>query len=219
MTTEHQRYVAAVQAFRDKYFALPGDMRNATAFWGSAGGDGFNATCTAVATTLPTTCNGNGDGRIESGGDTYSESYRAWEHLANAGLIEGSFTGAAGSPGAGGYADATRGVNQPASRISQGAWTLWTIYPWTTFGKEGLSLWFGADGSTGNAYSFYPILTAEEAWNIDTKMDDGRPAFGKVSTGDNTSYAPSCTASATAATAEYLVASPGNLCMLIFWMQ
>ena len=34
VSTEFQRYVAAVNTFRDKYFMLPGDMSNATAFWG-----------------------------------------------------------------------------------------------------------------------------------------------------------------------------------------
>src|SRR5438552_4058186 len=45
VTTEFSRYLAAVQSFKDKYFALPGDMANATAFWGIAGGTGSDATC------------------------------------------------------------------------------------------------------------------------------------------------------------------------------
>ena len=45
VATESQRYMAALNSFRDKYFALPGDMANATAFWGAQ-----NAT--------PATCHG-----------------------------------------------------------------------------------------------------------------------------------------------------------------
>jgi type II secretory pathway pseudopilin PulG len=217
VTTEYQRYATAIHTFRDKYFALPGDMRNATAFWNSAGGDGFNLACTAVATTLPTTCNGNGDGSIWSGGDTISETYRAWEHMANAGLIEGTYTGAADTAG---YADATRGINQPASKLSQGAWTLWTIYSWGTFGKAGTSLWLGADIVSGQAYSFYPLLTPEEAWNIDTKTDDGRPGYGKITTTDSAnSYGPACTGSATASTAQYQLNNTAKLCNQIFWLE
>ena len=35
VTTEYSRYTAATYSFRDKYFALPGDMSNAESFWGS----------------------------------------------------------------------------------------------------------------------------------------------------------------------------------------
>jgi hypothetical protein len=34
ITTDYNRFITASQTFRDKYFALPGDMRNATRFWG-----------------------------------------------------------------------------------------------------------------------------------------------------------------------------------------
>ena len=34
VVTEFQTYQTAVMTFRDKYFALPGDMTNATDFWG-----------------------------------------------------------------------------------------------------------------------------------------------------------------------------------------
>ena len=43
VTTQFANYRAAVFTFRDKYFALPGDMANASAFWGSAGGTGADA--------------------------------------------------------------------------------------------------------------------------------------------------------------------------------
>jgi len=40
VTTEFNAYQTAANTFKDKYFAIPGDMTNATDFWGSAGGDG-----------------------------------------------------------------------------------------------------------------------------------------------------------------------------------
>src|SRR4051812_28937287 len=61
ITTEQNRYVTATHTFRDKYFALPGDMTNATAYWGTSGN------CPGLAAqgnTTPATCNGNGDGKI-----------------------------------------------------------------------------------------------------------------------------------------------------------
>jgi prepilin-type N-terminal cleavage/methylation domain-containing protein len=91
ITTEFQNYQASVMTFRNKYMALPGDMVNATSFWASAGGTGADAICFAVESTGAETCNGNGDGSIGELGAP-SERYRFWQHLANAGLVQGSYT-------------------------------------------------------------------------------------------------------------------------------
>lgn len=65
VTTEYNRYVTAVQSFRDKYFALPGDMNNAAAFWGAADGStGNTAACVTTASTSTATCNGDGNGIV-----------------------------------------------------------------------------------------------------------------------------------------------------------
>ena len=90
LTTEYQRYFAAVSTFRDKYFALAGDMTNATSFWGKD--TTSTAQCTSDSGTggTPGTCNGNGDGWI---GTDLRENYRAWQQLSLAGLIEGNYVG------------------------------------------------------------------------------------------------------------------------------
>src|SRR5262249_43036826 len=118
VTTEYSRYFAATRAFRDKYFAIPGDMPNATSFWGIAGGTGSDATCQTTVSTDTKTCNGDGDGRVV----TYSgsmEQYRFWQHLANAGLIEGTYKG---------VVDATiavvPGQQAPGSKLSSAVWWL-----------------------------------------------------------------------------------------------
>lgn len=36
--TDAARYLTAINSFRDKYFALPGDMANAVKFWGAQAG-------------------------------------------------------------------------------------------------------------------------------------------------------------------------------------
>lgn len=82
ITTEYNRYIAAAQTFRDKYFALPGDMANATAFWGAA--HATPATCKTTASSSALTCNGNADGFIQGVVATSNESFRFWQHLANA---------------------------------------------------------------------------------------------------------------------------------------
>lgn len=116
VTSDQQRYKTAINTFRDKYSALPGDMRNATAFWGKD-----NALCSTQTGTVavPGTCNGNNNGIWDL---DMVENYRAWQHLSNAGVIEGSYSGyvtpalATTSP--------TIGTDVPASKMANKYWIL-----------------------------------------------------------------------------------------------
>ena len=119
VTNDFTRYVTATHTFRDKYFSIPGDMTNATKFWGAA--DPTPATCRALTTpsTGTATCDGNGNGTILTPGDatTFFEMHRFWQHLAHAGLIEGTYTGVtavAAQPG-----KVIPGTNAPLSRLSK----------------------------------------------------------------------------------------------------
>ncbi len=178
VTTEFAAFQAAVNTFRDKYFALPGDMTNAEDFWGTM----TNCGAASPSGTGTQTCNGDGDGTIDdaAAASQTGENFTFWQHLANAGLIEGSYTGIAG-PGS--VIDVEFGQNTPRAKVSNSGWAVGTlgIFPgnadmyatdygsYFTFGTETTS------GSNGN-----PTITPEEAWNIDTKVDDGRPGYGKV---------------------------------------
>lgn len=176
VSTEYQRWVSAANSFRDKYFALPGDMTNATKFWGDD-----NAVCpTADPNGTPGTCNGNGNGLIQLAGISPYEQHRIWQQLALAGLIEGSYTGVAGP---GGASHVVVGQNAPKSRFGNNGWGIeaYADYAgdsgWYAF-KYGNVLTTGGQGATENPTN--ATFTPEEAWNIDTKLDDGRPAYGKV---------------------------------------
>jgi hypothetical protein len=178
VVTEFQSHQTAVQSFRDKYFAIPGDMRNASDFWGYPGGNAAN--CPATAGTGTETCNGNGDGVLNSGSaNQYGEHYLFWQHMANAGLVEGNYTGRVGSGGS--YASVP-GTNVPASKLGNAGWTadndasngnssMYTV-------AYGNVLKFGGVMSGGTTQA--AILTPEEAWGIDKKVDDGLPARGKL---------------------------------------
>jgi type II secretory pathway pseudopilin PulG len=72
---------AAYVAFRDRYRALPGDYGGASANIPNCG------SC----------ADGNNDGQILLAGGS-DESIAAWEHLAKAGFIGGSYTYSAGDP-------------------------------------------------------------------------------------------------------------------------
>jgi prepilin-type N-terminal cleavage/methylation domain-containing protein len=211
ITTEYSRYVTATQTFRDKYFALPGDMTNATSFWNAA--HATPATCYTTASSTALTCNGDGNGLIYPNAGS-NETYRYWQHLANAGLIEGSYDGI--EHGANSYSSTT--ANSPRSKISNGLWFVWH---WGTIVGDA-NLFAGnydnffelgqivADGDPSN-----PIIKPEEAWNIDTKIDDGKPGLGKLVV----RYWSTCTNAATkddGATAAYLLTSSAVGCTLIF---
>jgi prepilin-type N-terminal cleavage/methylation domain-containing protein len=175
LSTETSRYETAFYSFRDKYFALPGDMANATSFWGK---DNTNCTGDTGTAATPGTCNGTGDGIID---DISSEGFRAWQHLATAGLIEGSYTGGSASTYGTTY-NAAIGTNIPASKLSNvGHFIDWRVA--ATYGKY-QSIHVLAIGTinviaANNIRTTGSFLSAEESWNIDTKLDDGKADSGK----------------------------------------
>ncbi len=181
VSSEYNRYTAALHTFRDKYFALPGDMTNATSFWGKSA-----ALCNADAgaAQVPGTCNGNGDGWMIANAvaNTKSEIFANWQQLALAGLIEGTYDGISG-PGTGHTSLAS---NSPKSRFGSGYWMLYSYGSVTFTGNASIydgrydKNYFGVGGLMPNTSAEEPIIKAEELWNIDTKLDDGKPGQGKV---------------------------------------
>ncbi|MBN8543813.1 MAG: prepilin-type N-terminal cleavage/methylation domain-containing protein [Alphaproteobacteria bacterium] len=210
VTAEYQRYAAAVNTFRDKYFALPGDMANAQNFWGVA--HATPATCVTTVGTGTQTCNGDGNGRIDISAGS-REPFRAWQHLANAGLIEGTYTGTVTLP------------TWPSSKISNNS--TWGMGNWNYTGSL---YWFDGDygnvlyNGANNAGTTIGNVNPSEAWNIDTKMDDGLPAQGKLwggGWGSGMSTAGTfCTTAASSATltATYLLSNNNKDCMFV-WRQ
>lgn len=181
VTTEAQRYITVTQAFRDKYFSIPGDFPDATRFWTRMNSNADCVTNSSASVGTPGACDGNGaDGIHSTGASQVGEPQQFWRHLALAGLIEGSYTGIAGS---GGGWHCTIGSSCPGSKLNAGGWGQDTL---NTYGGD--SSWFS--GTYGNIFVFgaqtateYPsaaVLRPEEAWNIDTKMDDGKPGQGRV---------------------------------------
>ncbi|WP_197051962.1 prepilin-type N-terminal cleavage/methylation domain-containing protein [Sphingomonas sp. 35-24ZXX] len=214
--TEYARWVSATQTFRDKYFALPGDLTNATSFWGLAGGDGRNAACNNAVTNSTATCNGNGNGLIATTGA--NENTLFWQHQSNAGLIEWKPI----------KASTCCEVNQslPASRLSQGSWFI---------GGFSAPVSGSANAFDGvyapNAFSFshrpnnstvQGVLAPEEAWNIDIKMDDGIIHSGRYVANWSAVFSRSGVACSTAASAAdfnatYNLSNQSKDC--IFWFR
>ena len=229
--TEQQQYQTAVMVFKDKYLALPGDMDNATAFWGlsSSGCPAHVAGHVLVEGTCDSGGVGTGtihDGLINAPGThayNSKELFWAWHHLSLAGLVEGSYTGysAAGHV----YMDAVAGVNVPASKL--GGDSGWCF---NATGSDNGSGWnfavnftnsIGIGGTFGEGDASYcggSEFLPEEAWNIDKKVDDGMPARGKVIAGPITRCTNAWT-STTDYNAEYSLSgqfSESKYCMLNF---
>lgn len=230
--SEYDRYAKALQQFQDKYNSLPGDMANATGLWGVMAGCPTPAYA-ATPPTTPNTCNGNGDGKIgfsasngnifaaaPVSGVMYYETRTAWQHLANAGLIDGRYTG---RPGNGAQANsAVPGLNAPSSEISPAGWSI-TEYRNTAGGTDSwpdnyghiLSLGAVKDGwLTAN-----PAITPSEAAQIDMKIDDGAAGTGKVrvwrppALGNN-----NCASDVSQSSATYLSTNTTVLCSIFFLM-
>lgn len=167
---QRDRYTTAVNQFRDRFDALPGDFRRATEVWGAA------ADCNVAEAGKPT-CNGNGDGQIGSGNLTAQqaeddESFRLWQHLANAELVEGAFNG----------------IDQlPGTPVKGASWGVRYTGTTTTGnnryfnGQYGHMLGFSLDPHFYTHYaSAVGYLTPQELSNLDQKFDDGQPAKGNL---------------------------------------
>ncbi|AIF81604.1 prepilin-type N-terminal cleavage/methylation domain-containing protein [endosymbiont of Acanthamoeba sp. UWC8] len=160
--TEANEYMEAINLFEQKYGNLPGDIPTASDLWGT--------TCDAT----PSNCNGNGDGVIYySSSLLKNEAMRAWQHLSLAGMIRGSYTGIAS------IANQTDiGVNAPESKYSNGGWSIYYHQPYNPPYDTGQSLIIGmfqANSLPGNS-----LIIPLDAYNIDTKIDDGLPRTGLV---------------------------------------
>lgn len=205
-----QNYQHALKQFSDKYNELPGDMYDATNFWGVNPGG-----CPAPASTAPQTgtCNGHsatvrptagydaaaGDGKIaprdfDNGAPAtdFTETFLAWQQLYDAGMISQAMTGTQGPTGS---MDAQPGLNVPQGYQPNVGYMLYYLRC-TGFSDSGASsntctnayfpaqyghiLEVGMRGGAANDYTHNPAFTTQEAATADTKIDDGQPGSGKL---------------------------------------
>ena len=215
--TDFTQYKSAANQFKDKYLALPGDFNEATALWGEDA-----AACnTAAADGTPGTCNGNGSGAANPAtavGGT-GEIFQFWKQLQLEGLIQGNYTGLNGATtGCNVNFCVIVGQNVPEAGLESAGWLLYY-----DGNQSGNTTWF--DGAYGHAlrlggqasltWNSTNVLTAKELWSIDTKMDDGRPAYGTVRSYSGT-LRPDCATSDTEATAEYELTLSTKGCVGVF---
>jgi len=216
IVTEYENYQSAFRIFQDKYSALPGDMSDATAFWGTA------TNCPGDDTTPSNdekTCNGNGNGIIEyhySAAVPSTELHRAWQHLSNAKLISGHYTGVQATSA---NIRTFSYENSPSSKFKNSIWTCVSyghrpstdLYWW----EGNYNNQLGFRGTTASGFDSVKLSPAD-ARNIDIKLDDGKPQYGKVRTMRKNLH-PSCTTTNVEATTDYdLTSNVTDACQLLF---
>jgi prepilin-type N-terminal cleavage/methylation domain-containing protein len=220
--TELTRFQTVMASFKDKYFYLPGDIPNATSFWGFAdGGDGLGLDCYETDSTgLQTTCNGNGNGQVLYNSTAYgNESFRFWQHLANAGLIEGNYSGRAAAGEMGLSRVVSLRVNTPQSKFGKiGYMAMYFASQsgagWAFDGPYGNIFQFGSSESPPDIYEM-PVLAPEEMWNIDVKIDDSTPAVGRLRAYKDGASGRHCNTNDTSS-AQYNLSYAGAQCHGIF---
>lgn len=214
--TDASNYATAINQFKQKYGELPGDMPTATSVWGSDA-----SLCTSALDTAGGTCNGNGDGFLNNatGANATGEAFQLWKQLVLAGLIKGTYTGSNGPVSA--IYDVRPGINVPKGALENSAY--WHYGYWGEVLADNGAFF---TGNYTNAMAFgtqvlgdWPsngVITPREALELDTKGDDGKPAFGSFRMFARTWSGNLCVTSDAGSAAEYSLASNNIECRVIF---
>lgn len=168
IATDFRKFQTSFEAFRSKYNAIPGDFRNAYTFFGSS--------CAGSAAA----CNGDGTGIVGDSASIYQEEMMFWRHLALSGLISGSYCGGLVC----GACTATHfcsGINLPISKNSEGTfYAANDDYTYSATIHPSIAIGYWKRGDFNNSNTHQVILTPEDAYSVDIKMDDGMPFGGNV---------------------------------------
>ena len=174
-----------IGVFKEKYNALPGDMSDATTYWGTSPDCASTATLSSDAT-----CNGNGDGIYGWGGREY---FLVWHHLKRSGIMSPRITdynNCVQTTNA--HCTTIPGFNAHSSKYEGGGYTL--RYHCCDNGQTPeTSIWASqryAAGVNQNMISFGGqgwygfmdglLVPVRDAHYLDAKIDDGMIASGKV---------------------------------------
>lgn len=181
LLAEVQKLNTAIGSFQSMYKGLPGDITNATKYWGTY----------VVSTKVNATVDGDGNGKIAA--ETSDEPFRAMQQLYLANLLEGSY--AVGSAVDTTYSSFT-GQWGSGFTLSSPALVGNVI---GARGRAGAAIYFKCCSSTDysrtitfknhiSLFSIYSVnitkragtVTPVEAYDIDKKVDDGVPDTGLI---------------------------------------
>jgi prepilin-type N-terminal cleavage/methylation domain-containing protein len=180
-------YKIAFNNFELQYDALPGDMADAYEYWGDS------------CHTNSGYCNGNGDNKMEGS----LEHFMVWKHLMLANLINGTYSGTAGTP------NMIGGTNVPNAGfdgvvVSAG----YRNTNFQTNKKNALLTGKLYPNGSDNKVGF---LTPAQARTVDKKIDDGQPKTGLLIGDDWTSRCYDGD--------NYNLDNTAKECFLLLWLE
>ena len=176
-----EKYNTAANTFREKYNYLPGDIKDP-----DASNFGFQPRGTCPG-------EGDGNGLIEGsntcaagpGDESEGETLMFWVDLSTAHLIDGGFNTAQSAQNYNPISASTTpnlAALFPAAKIGRGNY-IYVYAGGDVLGTPNGLNYFGISAITdilsSNTYST-PALTVQEAYAIDSKIDDGFPQSGRV---------------------------------------
>ncbi len=152
--SENSTHTVSLNSFYTKYSQYPGDFDLAEDYWGAGNTDA-----------------GDNDGKIEFKIGSIYEGYRAWQHLSFAGMTDGAYLG-----------NETTGAAQveidvPLSKSKGGFFLEYGTHGFT----ENNALVLGTPIAVGgSAVVVNGLFTANDAMEIDAKIDDSVATTGSV---------------------------------------
>jgi len=173
-----EKYQAAVNTFRLKYAALPGDILSAQAV-------AFGFFSETMFAGLPGHQDGNGliEGGFAGSTSAVGETLSFWVHLSQANLVDGQFgqaTNAVLQPNGG---SVTATVTVPSQSLPPSKLTPTQYF--IVYAYQGFNYFALMPITTISPGGSYPSLnsvglTPIQAYNMDVKLDDGMPNTGNV---------------------------------------
>jgi hypothetical protein len=149
----------------------------------------------------------------------FVERFLVWQHLSNAKILPGNYTGRTNSDTIlyVGAFDAVPKVNVPAGPVQSLFYDISTGGAGSTFTSMASIANEHIVRIYGPASRAFSILTPREAFEIDKKIDDGFPGNGKVfSTIRSSPVGTNCATSDDGSTAAYDLSQTTQLCVLGF---
>lgn len=195
VVNEFAANMAAINEFQMKFQYLPGDLPTPSTY-----NLGSHA--------------GNGNTQVET---SATEDLYAWEHLAKAGFITGSYTGAVSGTRYAGL------VNAPNSEPYNYGVFAFYAYQTLVYNTAGHALTLGGISAASPNTSGYPaagVMLAKDAYAIDSKLDDGLASSGMFYTIQDATATGCTDAASTAASANYVLSDATNTtCVLYYWQK
>lgn len=196
VSSDFVRYKTAVYAFKDKYFAWPGDFSRATTLWPSDS----------------SIRDGNQNGTVVE----FNELVGGFNMLSSAGMIEGNYKGYYGPPAFNGGSGFVPGLHTPASNIQPGTFTFGFLSIDGNTSGSNMRHRLMLGGNMGNNGTNVGSVTwPEDAWNIDTKLDDGAPRTGLFTVGTGF-YADTTCNWGSGVSSTYNLSGTGRACYALY---